>query len=277
MESFSGKTAFITGGAGGLGFAIARRCIREGMNVVIADIEEAELRKAEAQLRALDGEVLAVVCDVADESSVTNARDQAVAAYARIDVLFNNAGVSAGTFLWETTRKDWDWIIGVNVYGLINALRAFVPVMLGQGSAGHVVNTASIAGLLTAPGTGAYSMTKSAIISISETLLDELRMIKADIGVTVICPGFIKTRLFESERNRPACMANGEVSEAYRNQRAALQAFLQPAVQNGVEPDIVVDEVFQAMRDNRLYGALPKEVTELYRQKTRRILNEQPE
>jgi NAD(P)-dependent dehydrogenase (short-subunit alcohol dehydrogenase family) len=253
MEKFAGKTAFITGGAGGLGLAIAKRCAAEQMNVVIADIEGAELEKAESLLGKSGCGPLSLVCDIGDEGSVREAAEKALASFGEVDLLFNNAGVAAGTFLWET-------------------IRVFLPLLLRQKTECHIVNTASVAGFITSPGNGAYSMTKSAIISLSETLDDELRMLKANIGVTVACPDFIRTRLHEAERNRPPELRNGELSEAYRKQQAALQAFLSQGVLNGREPEAVVDEIFEAIRRRRLYAAISEASGGLIRARTERLL-----
>jgi NAD(P)-dependent dehydrogenase (short-subunit alcohol dehydrogenase family) len=272
MEKFAGKTAFITGGAGGLGLAIAKRCAAEQMNVVIADIEGAELEKAESLLGKSGCGPLSLVCDIGDEGSVREAAEKALASFGEVDLLFNNAGVAAGTFLWETTAKDWEWMLRVNVHGLINSIRVFLPLLLRQKTECHIVNTASVAGFITSPGNGAYSMTKSAIISLSETLDDELRMLKANIGVTVACPDFIRTRLHEAERNRPPELRNGELSEAYRKQQAALQAFLSQGVLNGREPEAVVDEIFEAIRRRRLYAAISEASGGLIRARTERLL-----
>jgi NAD(P)-dependent dehydrogenase (short-subunit alcohol dehydrogenase family) len=272
MEKLAGKTAFITGGAGGLGLAIAKRCAAEQMNVVIADIERAELEKAQSLLGKSGCGLLSLVCDIGDEGSIREAAEKAIGTFGEVDLVFNNAGVAAGTFLWETTPKDWEWMLRVNVYGLINSIRVFVPMLLRQKTECHIVNTASVAGFITSPGNGAYSMTKSAIISLSETLDNELRMLKANIGVTVACPDFVRTRLFEAERNRPPELRNGELSDAYRKQQAALQAFLTQGVLNGLEPEAVVDEIFQAIRQRRLYAAISPASGRIMRAKTERLL-----
>ena len=202
MEDLAGKVAFVTGGASGIGLAMAQCFAREGAKVVLADIEVDALEKAEAELRESGAEVIGVSCDVSDPASVAAAAERTIEAFGKVHVLCNNAGVAPSGAMDETTPDDWKWCLGVNLMGAVHGIQVLVPKIKAHGEGGHVVNTSSIAGLIALPTLGIYTATKYAIVGISETLRGELAPF--DIGVSVVCPSFVKTRLFESQRNRPA-------------------------------------------------------------------------
>ena len=207
MKDLSGKVAFVTGGASGIGLALAQSFSEEGAKVVLADIEVDALEKAEEELRESGAEVIGVECDVSDHASVAAAAERTIEAFGKVHVLCNNAGVAPSGALDETTPEDWKWCLGVNLMGAVHGIQILVPKIKEHGEGGHVVNTASIAGLIALPTLGIYAATKYAIVGISEILRAELAPF--DIGVSVLCPSFVKTRLHESHRNRPAELGPG--------------------------------------------------------------------
>jgi NAD(P)-dependent dehydrogenase (short-subunit alcohol dehydrogenase family) len=204
MDDLNGRTAVVTGAASGLGLAMAARFAGAGMNVVIADIDAERLHGAAADLRAHGAEVSAVATDVTDAEQVASLADAAFARYSSVHVLCNNAGVVKRARSWELTVDDWNWVLGVDLWRVIHGLRAFVPRMLEQAEGGHVVNTASMAGLLPMPNLGAYAAAKSAVVGLSMSMRAELDQLGTPLGVSVLCPGFIATGITDSRRNRPA-------------------------------------------------------------------------
>ncbi len=202
MKDLQGKVAVVTGGASGIGRAVAEAAATAGMQVVLADIEEAALKEADTAMTASGAEVLSVVTDVSVGSSVDELRDKALARFGAVHLVHNNAGVAVGGPLWTVTEADWTWVLGVNLWGVVHGIRAFVPVLLEQGE-GHVVNTASLAGLTSPSMLGPYNVTKHAVVTMSETLYRDLEAVGSRVGVSVLCPGFVQTRIAESDRNRP--------------------------------------------------------------------------
>ncbi len=202
MQDLSGQVAVVTGGASGIGRGMGEAFLERGMKVVLADVEAAALATTVAELRERGGEVVGVECDVSNPESVERLRDESLSHFGAVHVLCNNAGVSGGGgATWEAPEADWDWVLGVNLMGVIHGIRHFVPVMIDQGAPAHVVNTASVAGLV--HGMGIYGVTKHAVVALSESMWNELRAAGHSIGVSVLCPGWVRTRILESERNRP--------------------------------------------------------------------------
>ena len=217
MRDLPGKVAVLTGAASGIGRAMAQRFAEEGMKVVLSDIEESALQAAVQALKQEEHAVIGVVTDVAKPEAVDELARQTIAAYGKVNLVCNNAGVFLGMKpMWESTLKDWQWILGVNLWGVINGVRAFVPIMLSQAEPGHVVNTASQAGLVTA--NSIYSLTKHGVVALSEGLYLQLKQVNANVGVSVLCPLFVDTRIMEAERNRPAELANEAGQEPNRLQ-----------------------------------------------------------
>lgn len=252
MKDLKGKVAVVTGGASGIGFALAERAARDGMRVVIADIESGSLAAAEEKLRAAGAEVLAVVTDVSRREGVEALRDRALARFGGVHLLCNNAGVATGGMTWELTHEDWSWILGVNLWGVIHGIRAFVPAMIASGEECHVVNTASMAGLLAGPGMAPYNATKHAVVAISESMYHELNMTGARVRVSVLCPGWVNTRIFESERNRPAELA-ATGSLRGRPAFAAAEEMGRQLLAAGLPPAEVADQVFHAVGEERFW------------------------
>ena len=252
MQDLKGKVAVVTGGASGIGFGLAERAAREGMRVAIADIEAGTLHQAEEKLRALGAEVLAVVTDVARPESVEALRDRVVTTFGGVHLLCNNAGVSVGGMTWEITEDDWTWILGVNLWGVIHGIRTFVPHMIAGGEEGHVVNTASMAGLIVGPGMSAYNATKHAVVAISETMHHELNLTGARVRCSVLCPGWVNTRIAESERNRPADLKE-TATPLGRPEFQAAQDMVKQLLASGMSPAGVAEHVFAAVREERFW------------------------
>ena len=253
MQDFQGKVAVITGGASGIGRALADRAATEGMRVVLADIEERALHHAESELRDTGAAVLAVQTDVSKLEDVQRLAEQTVEAFGGAHLLFNNAGVGAGTTVWQSTLADWERVLGANLRGVIYGVHVFVPIMLRQGAPAHIVNTASIAGLIDGPGLGPYKVTKHGVVSPSETLYHELVAAGAPIGVSVLCPAWVKTRIMDSERNRPEEFLNDPAEVSFSPAMQAGVEFVRQAVEMGLPPAQVADQVFDAIRHEQFY------------------------
>jgi NAD(P)-dependent dehydrogenase (short-subunit alcohol dehydrogenase family) len=240
--------AVITGGASGIGRAVADRAAAEGMKIVLADIEEGPLKAAEDELASKGVEAVGVVTDVADAASVRTLRDRALDRFGAVHLVHNNAGIGLGGPIWEVSEEDWRWILGVNLWGVIHGVATFAPLLIEQGE-GHIVNTASVAGLIAAPFLGPYNATKQAVVAISETLYKDLQAVGAPVGVSVLCPGFVRTRIAESERNRPAwAAAEREVPGADE-----VRGVVQNLVDSGIAAATVAERVMQAVRSDTFY------------------------
>jgi NAD(P)-dependent dehydrogenase (short-subunit alcohol dehydrogenase family) len=270
MEDLQGKVAVITGGASGIGRAVAERAAGEGMKVVLGDIEEGPLKETVDDLTSRGAEALGVVTDVSDAASVRSLRDRALDRFGAVHLVHNNAGIGLGGPIWEVSEEDWRWILGVNLWGVVHGVATFVPVLLEQGE-GHVVNTASIAGLIAAPFLGPYNATKQAVVALSETLCKDLQAVGAPIGVSVLCPGFVQTRIAESERNRPAWAPPHEATGA-----AEVRGAVQDMVASGIAPAAVADRVFDAVRSDTFYILTHPELDGAIRARFEDILERRP-
>jgi NAD(P)-dependent dehydrogenase (short-subunit alcohol dehydrogenase family) len=251
MKQFKDRVAVITGGASGLGLAMAWRFAREGMKVVLADIEQSTLDAASEQFRQAGHQAHAVLCDVSRGEDVEALAQQALEKFGAVHIVCNNAGVAPGGVIWEHSTKDWEWAMGPNVWGVIHGVRVFTPILLGQGSEGHIVNTASVAGLLTLPGMGLYCVTKHAVVSLTECLHHDLVAHSDKVRCSVLCPAYVPTRIVDSERNRPAHLRDDkpESEEDLRRKES-----MRHAVESGkISADEVADSVFNAIRDERFY------------------------
>ena len=255
MKDFAGRTAVITGGGSGFGREFAHLAATLGMNVVLADIQEDALDRVRGELEAKGARILARKLDVSDGDAVEALAAATDAAFGATHLLFNNAGVGSGGLVWENSIRDWQWVLGVNLWGVIHGIRAFVPRMLDAakkdpGYRGHIVNTASMAGMLNAPNMGVYNVSKHAVVSLSETLYQDLALVDAPIGSSVLCPYFVPTGISESQRNAPADVT----AEAPTPSRRVQQIMSQKAVGSGkVTAADVALSVFEAIREDRFY------------------------
>ena len=274
MIILKNKVAVVTGAASGIGSAIAERCAYEGMKVVLAVIDEKAMVSTERVLKSIGADTLSVTCDVSKESDICSLAEKTLESFGEVHLLFNNAGVATGTVLWENTAVDWQWALGVNLWGLINSTKIFVPIMLKQNSQCHIINTASIAGMTASPGNGIYSVTKHAIVNFSETLYYELKIANSQIDVSVVCPGFVRTRLMDSERNRPMELRNSPESINYSPQKQMIEQMLRDGVMNGIPPEQVAECVFDAIQQKKFYVFTHKESKALIKQRMDDILNE---
>ncbi len=248
MQDLHGRTAVVTGGASGIGLATARRLAAEGMNLVLADIEEPPLAEAVSELEAGGAAVIGVRADVSDKPAVESLRDRAVERFGSVELLFNNAGVGAGGALLDPSadyEARWDWVLGINLGGVLNGIRVFVPDMAASGNPGHVVNTASVAGLIPAA-LGAYTVSKYGVVALSELLASELAA--TEVGVSVLCPEFVSTRIADSDRHLPEHLVRTEAPSA---EQEFVRAAVNDLVAGGIDPAEVADKVLDAVRTQR--------------------------
>ena len=271
MEDLQGKVAVVTGAASGIGLAMARAFAAEGMKVVLADIEAAALEAAVAEGFADDAEVLSVVCVAIDGAQVDALRDAAVERFGAVHVVCNNAGVSAAGPTWLATEDDWSWVLGVNLWGVIHGVRAFTPLMLEQGE-GHIVNTASMAGLTSPPGMALYNVSKHAVVALSETLFGDLATTGTGVGVSVLCPGWVNTKIHLAHRNRPRDEASAP-EEATEEQQAMLD-MVGSLLATGLDPADVATMVVDAVRTQRFYILTHPDWKPMIEARVRRILAE---
>jgi NAD(P)-dependent dehydrogenase (short-subunit alcohol dehydrogenase family) len=266
----------VTGAASGIGRAIAERCVSEGMKVVLADIEAAPLATAETELKARDGTVLGVRMDVSQRSDVEQLARRTLDEFGQVHLLFNNAGVAAGGAAWEATWNDWEWVIGVNLWGVIHGVTVFTPLMLEQNTECHIVNTSSMAGLMVGGGSAPYSVTKHGVVALSESLYLTLEQRKSLVKVSVLCPGLVRTNIAECERNRPAELKNEPVTLSPEMQ-AGLAAF-RAAIEASTPPRQVADVVFDAIEKEQFYILSHPEWIEAVQLRTDKLLQmENPE
>lgn len=250
MTEFKGRVAVVTGGASGIGRAMAERFAEEGMRIVIADVEEAALKRAEAEMRADGAEVTAVRCDVSKAHDVKQLAELTIRTYDSVHILCNNAGVGITGPTWAIALEDWEWVLGVNLWGVIYGVHYFTPLMLKHGEPAHIVNTASIAGLTSGGSMAPYHVSKHGVVTLSEGLHHEFQMIGANIRVSVLCPGWVDTRINESDRNRP----KGAVPEDKLDPMAkAFRDMVGKALKQGMKPREVAELVFKSIQENRFY------------------------
>jgi NAD(P)-dependent dehydrogenase (short-subunit alcohol dehydrogenase family) len=262
IQELKGKTAVVTGAASGIGKALAAKACAEGMNVVLADVEEDALAKARDELGRGARNVISVVADVSQARAVDELARKALDAFGSVDLLFNNAGVGAGSTIWESTLEDWTWVLGVNLWGVIHGIRTFVPIMLKQNRPAHIVNTASIAGLMKGHHSAPYITTKHAVVALTEQLAVEFERINAPIKASALCPSWVNTRINESGRNRPASLLNTTESKPTPEMLKWWEQ-MQEFMQTTTPPDVIADAVFEeGIRKGKLYIIPHKETVE---------------
>jgi NAD(P)-dependent dehydrogenase (short-subunit alcohol dehydrogenase family) len=251
MQNLDKKVAVITGAAEGIGKALAVALAAEGMKLVLADINDSTLTETVAELAATGAEVIGVKTDVAKSVEVEALADAAFSHFGKVHVLINNAGVALAKNAWETTEQDWNWVMGINLFGVTHALRAFIPRMLAMGEEGHIVNTASVAGLVSIPSISSYNVSKFGVVTLSEGLHHDLTLRGAKINVSVLCPGWVNTRITESERNR----APEECSDQSKLDKVSMKtgAAITKAVQSGISPQQVASVTVEAIKTQQFY------------------------
>ena len=255
IENFKGRTAVLTGAGSGFGLECARIGARLGMKLVLADVQKDALDKAAEEMRGLGAQVLARQVDVSSADAVQALADEVLQQWGAPHFVFNNAGVGTAGLVWENSLTDWQWVLGVNLWGVIHGVRAFTPMMLEAARRdpayqGHIVNTASMAGLLTAPNMGVYNVTKHAVVALSETLYQDLRLVTDQIGASVLCPYFVPTGINQSHRNRPVIMAADKPTASQQ----IGQAMSDKAVGSGkVSAAEVAQKVFDAIAADEFY------------------------
>jgi NAD(P)-dependent dehydrogenase (short-subunit alcohol dehydrogenase family) len=249
MKQLKGKVAAVTGAASGLGRSMALAFATEGMDLALADVDEKNLGAVEEEVRSKGVRTITQRVDVSRAEDVESFRDQTLSRLGGIHLVCNNAGVSPLSAVWEASVADWQWILGVNLWGVIHGVRAFTPHLIAQNE-GHIVNTASVAGLISPPGSGAYNVTKHAVVTLSESLVHDLRERKSAVGVSVLCPAYVPTGIVDSERSRPKDLPASEKSK----ETLAREAMLRKAVSSGkVSADQVAQAVVAAVKEERFY------------------------
>lgn len=251
MKTLKAKVAVVTGGASGLGRAMALHFAREGMHVAVADIEQKSLEAVVAEIKALGVNAIGVRTDVSKGGEVDALAGRVVAELGGVHVVCNNAGVSPLGLAWETSLADWQWMLGVNLWGVIHGVRAFTPLLLAQDE-GHIVNTASVAGLINPPSSAMYNVTKHAVVALTETLYHDLGERNSKVGCSVLCPAYVPTGIADSERNRPSELANPAAQKSAGQQ--AKEEMLRKAVRSGrLSADDIGAAVLAAVKEDRFY------------------------
>ena len=252
MKEVNKETALITGGASGIGLSMGKRLAEAGMKVALADIEIPVLEEAVEELKGLGHKAMGVHCDVSDITSVEEMKTQIEKEFGSPKVVCLNAGVGFGSSISEATISDWEWVMGVNQWGVIHGLNTFLPAVKEMDE-GHIVMTASIAGLISVPNLGPYNATKFAVVSIAETLRQELLTENSNVGVSCLCPGFVSTNIFNSERNRPEDLLNSSTGDFTEDELLLREAFMEWIVANAKQPDEVAELVYQAISNNKFW------------------------
>jgi NAD(P)-dependent dehydrogenase (short-subunit alcohol dehydrogenase family) len=254
MKDFKDKVAVITGAASGIGRGIANRAVKEGMKVVLADIEEKALIQAEKELKSSGATLLSVLIDVSKAEDVEKLAQKTIDTFGEVHLLCNNAGIGPYGVTWECSLSDWKWIMDVNLWGVIHGIRTFIPIMLKQNTECHIVNTASLSGLMANEiGQGMYIVTKYGVVGLTEIISKELSLLKSKIKVHALCPGMVKTRIIDCERNRPAELCNDITEQIEHPELEQIWEAMYGLAEAGESPDKVGDIVFEAIKENIFY------------------------
>jgi len=251
MKHLAGKVAVVTGGASGIGHAMATRFADAGMKLVLVDIESDTLDAAADTLRERGADVLAQKLDVADACAMDSLASNTLEHFGALHVLCNNAGVGAGGAIWELTVEDWEFALGANLWGVIHGVRVFTKHLIAQDE-GHIINTASMAGLVSVPGMAPYNVTKHGVVTLSETLHHELAALDSNVGVSVLCPGHVNTQIWNSHRNRPEALSATGLDFSRPEMQSTLEAF-RAMTEANLDPAAVADQVHDAILDGTFY------------------------
>jgi len=251
LTEFEGKVAVVTGAASGIGRAMCEKFANLGMRVVMADVEGDRLRQSAKRIEATGVEILAATVDVSRADELSRLAEDTLDRFGKVHVLCNNAGVFAGGLTWDAVGSDWEWVLGVNLYGVLHGIRAFVPIMLEQNEPGHVVNTCSMAGLINTPLSGAYNVSKHAALSLTETLYHELRMKQSPVGCSALCPELIRTGIANSDRNRPPHLKRPE--DADTPEMELVEQAIRSSIETGLDPSVMAERVYQGIRQDQFY------------------------
>lgn len=280
LETFEEKVAVVTGAGSGIGLSLARRLAAEGARLVLGDVQEDALAEAVASLESTGAEVVGVVADVSLVDDVERLGRTAVDRYGALHLAVNNAGVATGGPMWEIDQRTWEWVLGVDLWGVIHGVRVFTPLIIESGG-GHIVNTASMAGLTSVPFMGPYNVAKHGVVTLSETLHHELSMLHPEVGVTVVCPGWVRTRIHESERNRPEGVERRIDLDApveADDPGAGLGAVVSGLIAGGLDPDDVAATVLDAVREGKVYVLTHQDwAAAVTRRAERMVAGENPE
>ena len=269
MQHRSGKVAVITGAASGIGLAMAHRFGADGMRLVLADIEADALERAATALRAAGVHVATHVTDVSKGDEVDALGQAALDAFGAVHLVCNNAGVGGGGQMDALTTADWEWVLGVNLWGVIHGMRVFLPLLIEQGE-GHIVNTASVAGLFSAPFMGPYNASKFAVVALSETAFNELKLSGSEVGISVLCPSWVQTRIHESACNRPDELRNPAAGD---DRESIVAEAIAGLIAGGISPEAVADQVADAVDVGRFYILTHPDSVAMVRQRMEAILD----
>jgi NAD(P)-dependent dehydrogenase (short-subunit alcohol dehydrogenase family) len=276
MDELNGKVAVVTGAASGIGRAMAVAFAAEGMELALADVEIGPLEDTAAMVRDHGVAALVVPTDVSDPTQVEALAERTVGELGALHLACNNAGVSAGGLSWEIDLDTWNWVLGVNFFGVVHGLRSFVPRIIDSGG-GHVVNTASMAGLTSPPGMSPYNVTKHAVVTLSESMAQELAMTHPEVGVSVLCPGWVRTRIHEADRNRPTNPADAidEAADAPAEMEA-MREMVAGFINGGLDPAAVAAQVVEAVKANQTYVLTHPHWRSMITERTERIVSGEP-